>query len=842
MKTINLAGSWQLSQGSNPPITGNLPGCTYLDYMANGMADPFWGMNEIESTPLAHHQYTYAKSFTLPAEWLEISYLDLVADGLDTLCTLRVNGAELGKTNNINRTWRLNAKPLLVAGENLIEIIIENPYPFMDGSQANERMQGAFGNRKGAAHIRKTPCHFGWDWGPELPPAGLTRAIRLEAYETRIEDLRIIQHHSQGQVALAITAQVTQALSVQGKITIQSPDGDISTYSVEGDSLHHRIKVDNPQLWWCNGLGNQPLYTVTMEISLDGVVADSQTRQIGLRTIELDTTPDEQGAQFRFVLNGVPIFAKGANWIPADSFITRVTPADMDFYIQAACRANMNMLRVWGGGMYEGEDFYDACDKYGILVWQDFIFACGSYPLHDEEFLTNVHGEVIDNVQRIRHRASLALWCSNNENEIFVKLWRKDNKAKQSNPHFYHDILPSWVSALDGITPYWPGSPSSGALEHKVHSRKTGEIRGDTHLWQIWHGMMPIEAFRKLPTRFCSEYGVESMPSMHTVKQFTDNPSPQLFDPVMLLHQKSGGGNEKILFYLLAKYRNPSQFEDFVYLSQLVQAGAIRFATDYWRRNIGFSNGSIFWQFNDCWPVASWAGIDYHKQQKAVTYHSRHFNKMCCLSNDYFNDRAELYVTNEYPTDFKGTLKWALADFSGHEINKGEVSVDVSGISSMRAVTLRYRDILKGHRKQDAVLLVTLMQDDLLIDEKYWLLVPDKNANLPKVSSKIECTQLDQAAQVTIFSPVYARYVYLEAEGITAPWSDNFFDIPAGKSVTVTVNLPDKMNITEFKSKLKIKTLTDVEAKNGKLMDKLIRLQMVFKKKNFITWLIFKFL
>ncbi|MDR2654790.1 MAG: hypothetical protein LBC56_01785 [Oscillospiraceae bacterium] len=844
MEHLNLAGDWELSQDGGKPIPGHLPGSAYLDYISNGMPDPFWGMNELEAKKLAEHDYTYAREFDLPEEFLSVGHVDLLAWGLDTLCALVLNGKELAKTNNINRTWRFDAKPFLRPGKNSIAIQIEAPFDYLAKLHKKEPMGGMSMGTKSIAHLRKTPCHFGWDWGPSLPPAGLIGGIELQAYETRIEDLRIKQKHSDGKVSLEISAEASSIEGVSAVLSLTDPEGGISSCEMrrEGGKLRCTIDIKNPQLWWCNGLGGQPLYTLELLLKQNGKTADSQSRKIGLRTVELDTSPDRHGNQFRFVINGVPIFAKGADWIPADSFITRFTREDADFYIKSAKRANMNMLRVWGGGMYESEDFYDACDRNGILVWQDFIFACSPYPFYKQEFLNNVRAEVIDNVRRLRHRASLAVWSGNNECEVFRYFWKKGSPIEKSNMPFYHNTLREWVEELDGATPYWPGSPSSGSLEHRVHSLKEGSIRGDTHLWQIWHGMMPIEAFRGYPTRFCSEFGMESMPSMHTVRTYTDAPDPSLFDPIMQLHQKSGGGNEKMLFYLLAKYRNPAKFEDFVYLSQLVQANTVRFATDCWRRNIGRQNGAIFWQYNDCWPVASWAGIDYGKQLKAVTYQARHFNKMLCLSNDYFDDRAEIYIVNEYPGKFAGTLEWELRDFGGRLINRGSKPVSVGGVSSVRAEVLKFDEIRGKLRKEESALLVRLLQEGEVKDEKYWLLVPDKNAALPKADVKADFAEKDGLAAVTLNSKNYARYVYLEAKGVTAPWSDNFFDIPAGRSVSVTVKLPEGMSLEQLQKNLKIKTLADVEPKNSLAKDKLLRFEMVLRKKNYLTWLAFKFI
>jgi beta-mannosidase len=847
VKRQDLAGEWRLSRDGGATIKGRLPGCTYLDYMAAGGENPFWGENETKANELSRHDYSYSREFELTGEILANERLELVADGLDTLCEVSVNGALAGKTDNINRVWRLDVKALCREGKNEVRLHFKNPYPVIEERQSVEKLPFMSMPIPGVGHIRKTPSHFGWDWGPKLPPAGVTRSIGLEAYTAKIEDLQIKQLHKNGAVTLMVAVELSgipAGAAASVKLTLIDSDGKKTDFDakVESTTAKAELDVKNPQLWWCNGLGAQPLYQINISAAVDGEEIDSAHRQIGLRTIELDTGKDEHGRQFRFIVNGVPIFAKGADWIPADSFITRTDRETYFFYANAAKTANMNMLRVWGGGHYECEDFYDACDACGILVWQDFNFACNMYPFHHQEFAANVRAEVIDNVRRLRHRASLALWCGNNECETpmmlsrFIKI---KNPIINGNLRFYHHTLDKWVKELDDVTPYWPGSPSSGSLDHRVHMLKEGEIWGDTHLWQIWHGMRPIEAFRKFPTRFCSEFGVESMPSMSAIRSFTDNPSPELFDPVMQLHQKSAGGNEKILFYLLAKYRNPAKFDDYVYLTQLVQANAVRFATDCWRRNIGRQNGAIFWQLNDCWPVASWAGIDYEKQLKAVMYHARHFNKPLCLSNDYYSDRAEIYCVNELPRDFNGTVEWKLTEFGGKVINGGEKEIKLTAVSSKKAIVLEYAQMLKGAKKQDVSLGVRLIENGLICDEKNWLLVPDKNAALPKAFVKTNVKIAGNKAEVEFSCEKYARYVYVEAEGVTAAWSDNFFDVPAGESVTVTVDLPDDMTVETFSRGLKIKTLTDVTPKNSLLIDKFLRVAMVMRNYNYLTWLLF---
>jgi beta-mannosidase len=840
MTTMDLGGVWRLSRdGVEICPEGRLPGSTYLDLMGAGkLEDPFWGLNEEGAKAAAHHDYQYEREFTVPGELLREAHIDLVASGLDTLCTLELNGAVLGKTDNINRTWRFDLKPLLKAGENRIGIAMANPFPYVEERQRKRKLIVAYG------HLRKTPSHFGWDWGPSLPPAGLTGEIKLEAYGIRFESMAVLQRHEGGTVRLDISAELWGEAGgpVSARCLVTGPGGETREFPAEclageaGGRVSVRALIGEPRLWWCNGLGEQPLYRVELLLEGEGGLLDRCVKTIGLRTIRLDTSADRWGNQFRFEVNGVPIFAKGANWIPPDSFITRTTRETLEFYIKGAREANMNMLRVWGGGMYGSDDFYDLCDQYGILVWQDFVFACNGYPLYDPDFLENVHREVRDNVLRLRHRASLALWCGNNENEILRIIWRKGSEIYQSNMGFYFEKLPEWVARYDGTRPYWPGSPSSGSLEYKTMDRN----RGDTHLWQIWHGMMPIEAFRKYPTRFCSEFGMESMPSMRAIRSFTNAAEPDLFDPVMRSHQKSAGGNEKMLFYLLAKYPRPRRFEDFIYLSQLVQSDTIRFATEHWRRGMGRHNGALYWQYNDCWPVASWASVDYTRQYKALQYHARHFNKMLCVSNDYYRDRVELHVINEYPRPFTGRLNWKLLTFTGELVSAGSAEAEAPGTQAKKTAILRFAEILRGKKENEVFLQVSLAEGDSIRDEKTYLLVPDKKARLPKPSIRVSCKVEGDTAVLTLQSDVYVRYLHIDAEPVSEPWSDNFFDLPPGTARTVTAALPPGTQAADLEGRLRLRSLSDVEAAGSPLKDRLLRFSLRFKKGHFLLWLIFK--
>ncbi|GHU17685.1 hypothetical protein FACS1894163_08890 [Spirochaetia bacterium] len=572
MERYDLSGAWELREGGGDQfIKGHLPGSNYLDLMAKGkIPDPFWGQNEEAARKTAEKDYEYSRTFDLPPDFLDRENIDLVVSGLDTLATVMLNGKEIARTDNCFRTYRLPVKDALQEKDNRLTIYFENPFPYMAKQQRENPMSSANGGL-GVPHIRKVQCHFGWDWGPNLPPVGIFGGIALEAWSVRIDDLIVRQDHREGLVRLSVEAALAGGAAFPADTDLETiciltaPDGKKLTAKGEckNAAFSFTLDVENPQLWWCNGLGEQYRYTLSVIVNekKSGAELDRAEKSIGLRTITLDTTPDKWGAQFRFVVNGVPVFARGADWIPSDTFVTRTSEDDLRFYIESAHRANMNMLRVWGGGHYESDTFYELCDQYGIMVWQDFCFACASYPFGDSAFTENVHQEVIDNVKRLRHRASLALWCGNNENEILSLLWKKKKALFKSNNDFYYETLRTWVAALDGTTAYWPGSPSSNSL-----SIGANDLRyGDAHLWQVWHGLLPIEAFRKLPARFCSEFGLESFPSMRAVRTYTDKTEPDIKEPVMMAHQKSAGGNQKILFYLLTKYREPKKFVDMVY-------------------------------------------------------------------------------------------------------------------------------------------------------------------------------------------------------------------------------------------------------------------------------------
>ncbi|MDR2610994.1 MAG: hypothetical protein LBC58_06005 [Clostridiales Family XIII bacterium] len=851
MKIITLNGEWDLREAQGDfSVQGSLPGCNYLDLIEqNVIDDPFWEDNETAAIEISQKDYVYARGFDIDDAFLDCSRIDLAISGLDTIAEIYINGEKVADTDNAFRTWRFDVTGYIITGKNEIKILIASPKRYMEReSTGNILYDKLMMTSPNIAKIRKPQYHFGWDWGPTLPPSGVTGMIELQGIEkARIEDVVLKQSHDNGIVTIHAETTV-EALDPRGKtlfarLRMVSPGGEVSesTAPVLNGRAIPTLHIENPQLWWCNGLGGQALYETEVVLTRnERDIVDRRVMKTGLRTIVLDTKEDEWGSNFRFIINGVPLFAKGADWIPSDSFVSRTSPDDLKFYIESARDANMNMLRVWGGGYYESDTFYELCDTCGILVWQDFAFACNKYPLDDEHFIANVRHEVRDNVRRLRHHPSLALWCGNNE--LFIgdsgKKQKKGAEKLIEEDFFYH-TLREWINEDDGLTPYWPGSPCSGDPAYKGN----GIDRGDTHLWQVWHGMMPIESFRNYPTRFCSEFGMESLPGAHTIRMFTNRDDLTLSHPLMLAHQKSKGGNEKMLFYLLSKYARPQALDDYIYLTQLIQSETVRMATEFWRINTGRCNGALYWQYNDCWPVASWSGIDYGKQFKALQYRAKHFNAMRCPVADLHDTYCDLYVLNDFPEAFSGLLRWKLVGLEGGVVGQGECSVDAPPLSPVKVATIRYSSVLNGRPKKSVALILELTDEGGSNAAcQNLLLAPDKVAGLKKPALSVEVSTENRSGKILIGTDVYARYVCVDIEGVTQPLSDNFFDIPGGETREVTFQIPDDFPVDTLRDRIRIKTLADVKTEGNFLKNQLKRLSIRMRLINLLTWLAFKFI
>ncbi len=687
MKIQSLTGTWQFHQvGPDEWLPGQVPGGVHTDLLALGrIPDPFAGDNELAVQWVAESDWIYRSTFSPSAELLAAEHVQLVCDGLDTLATVTLNGRELGHTDNMFRQYRWDVKDLLQPADsgtpNELVIAFASPVRYVTEKQAERPLPGVSQAIPGGPHLRKAPCQFGWDWGPQLPPIGIWKDLRLEAYNTaRLDDVHVRQEHAGGQVTITVDATVQRwsdaALTVAVQVT--APDGSTreATAAVgANDTASLRVPIADPQLWWPNGYGDQPLYAVAVALrpsdAPDAAPLDTRDYRIGLRTIVLRQEPDAWGRSFEFVVNGVPVFAKGSNWIPADSFPPRIGDAYIGGLIASAAAAHQNMLRVWGGGLYEEERFYDLCDQYGILVWQEFIFSCSIYPLDRPEFVANVQEEAVQNIRRIRHRASLALWCGNNEMEWGWHDWGWDRPElqglKEAYDQFFHHTLPAWVAAEDPDHSYWPSSPSSDT----PFEDPNGQRQGDAHYWDVWHGRKPFTAYRDQYPRFMSEFGFQALPPLATIRTYAGEADWNMTSYIMERHQKNASGNSLMVGQMLDTFRLPMDFPSLVYLSLVLQAEGIRYGVEHWRRHRDRVAGTLYWQLNDCWPVASWSSLDYFGRWKALHYAARRFYAPVLLSVEDTGTTEAIWLTSDLQQPWSGTLRWSLETLDGQVLELG---------------------------------------------------------------------------------------------------------------------------------------------------------------------------
>jgi beta-mannosidase len=523
----------------------------------------------------------------------------------------------------------------------------------------------------------------------------------------------------------------------------------------------------------------------------------------------------------------VPIFAKGSNWIPADSFPTRIEDGTLEHLIRSAAETHQNMLRVWGGGLYEDNRFYDLCDRYGILVWQDFVFSCSVYPQLDEEFLANVRAEVIQNVRRLRHRASLALWCGNNEMEWGWAQWGWDRPEQQDlkevYDRFFHNILPAWCRDEDPDHAFWPSSPSSGVPFEDPNS----EGRGDAHFWGVWHGRLPFTAYRSQYPRFMSEFGFQSLPPLETIATYAEPRDWNLTSYMMEYHQRGNHGNGLMIGQMTETFRMPKDFSSLVYLSLVLQAEGIRYGVEHWRRAMQRVSGTLYWQLNDCWPVVSWSSIDWYGRWKALHYAARRFYAPLLLSVEDEGTWMGVHVTSDLTEAWEGTVRWALETLDGAVLVEGQDQVSAMPLASTEVCTLDFVNrLLAGDRSgepvwrapdepgegvspREAVFVCELWGGDLMVSRCVAPFVPSKHLALVDPGLAIDLGQQDDQLIFHVTARSLARFVELALEGVDVVFGDNYFDVPANRTVAVTCPLPEGWSVERARQKLRVRSLYD---------------------------------
>jgi len=822
MKTLNLNGEWTLYQADEvTPIPATVPGCVHTDLLSVGrIEDPYYRDNELDTLWICETDWTYKRTFEVPSSLLANDRVLLRCDGLDTLATVMVNDTVLGKTANMFRTWEFDVKPVLVAGKNSIEVAFDAPLPYVQKRNA-ERMLPAWGvgdhKLDSGGWIRKEPCNFGWDWGPMLTTSGIWRDISLVGFSVgRLADIHIRQgHDTVGHVDLAVDITVekvtTSPLTADILVKLGNKVVTGQTVEISGSEVVSALTIENPQLWWPNGMGEQPLYNVEVILSTaDGDTLDKWSRRIGLRTLVLERNKDEWGESFHFAVNGLPFFSKGANWIPADTFATRLTSEDYARLVGDAVAANMNMLRVWGGGIYEDNIFYDLCDELGICVWQDFMFGCATYPAFDAEYMANVKAEAEDNVRRIRHHASLALWCGNNELEqgLVGDEWTETTMSWEDYGKLYDELLPEVVGRLDPQRDYWPCSPHTPVGDRRDFNNPDS---GDAHLWSVWHGKEPFEWYRSCTHRFNSEFGFQSFPEPQTVNTYTAPEDRNITSFVMEHHQRSGIGNSTIIHYMLDWFKLPTSFDMTLWLSQILQGMAIKYAVEHWRRGMPRGMGTLYWQLNDCWQVASWSSIDYFGNWKALHYMARDFFSPLLISGLEDGDAGtvEIHVTSDLLEATDGVATWNLTDTEGNTLDQGLADVHAGSRQNTLVETLDLSGWIESKGSRNLLLWLELEVGGEMVSKNFVNFARPKHLNLVEPKIEVEFGEVDggkYSVSLTTDSP--ALWTWLEVEG-GAGFSNNFVHLRPGVYETIIVEPNEEMDVLEFSERLEIRSLTD---------------------------------
>ncbi|GAB6929083.1 glycoside hydrolase family 2 protein [Paenibacillus sp. JCM 10914] len=804
-----------------------VPGCVHTDLIKNNkIPDPFYGTNEHDLQWIDKQDWEYETSFDLNPSWMNESRLELVFDGLDTYADVSINGTKVLSADNMFRSWRVDVKALLQTRGNVINIRFRSPiqedlpklaalgYPLPASNDQSE--VGGMGDQKVSIFARKAPYHYGWDWGPRFVTSGIWREVRIEAWsEVRMSDLFIRQDEVTSKSArLTAVVAVETERAWQGVMRLKAA-GDVWVQDVRveagGSTLELAFTITNPRLWWCRGLGEAHLYDFHAELveagegSESGSIVTTKKVRTGLRSARLVRERDDRGTSFYIELNGTPVFAKGANHIPNDSFITEVTTARYRHEIASAAESNMNMLRVWGGGIYEQDVFYELCDEYGIMVWQDFMFACSMYP-GDEAFLESVRLEAEENIVRLRNHPSIVLWCGNNEidsawahfDENGGWGWKRQYTQEQREKiwddykKIFHQVLPGAVEAYAPGADYWPSSPMV-SLSDDIHQHASSSTTsGDIHYWGVWHNTEPFDNYNVYVGRFMSEYGFQSFPEPKTVRTYAAESEMELESKVMLAHQKNGAGNRLIKTYMDQYYSEPKDFEAFLHMSQIQQAEAMKMAIEAHRRNKPYCMGTLYWQMNDCWPVASWAGMDYLGRWKALQYVAKRSFRHVSLSVESREEQIRVHLISDVSEVVDGTLKVQLFDFSGTELFVHEQEVHAEAQGAVVVYEATADELLAGRAAAQVVLQAQLERAGQIVDSKTFYFVNDRDLALqsPTISLKEVEGEGNGATTYVVESNVLARHVWLsaEAEGF---YSDNYFDLIPGQPVTVTFQRRD---------------------------------------------------
>ncbi|MBN2279591.1 MAG: glycoside hydrolase family 2 protein [Candidatus Marinimicrobia bacterium] len=808
---MELNKGWTFRQADKTQeYEAKVPGDVHSDLLRKGLiGEPYFRLNEHNLQWIDKVDWEYRTIFDVDEALLAKKRIYLVFEGLDTYAEVTLNGKVVLQADNMFRNWQVEVRDHLKKNNNELKVLFHSAIKRGLEKLAFEKIQypappndlseiGGIGNKKVSIFTRKAGYHYGWDWGPRLVTSGIWRPAKLVGWnEVTIENtfFRQLKISSQKAELLAILETESER-ELEVLIVIRNGKKILAESPVSLKPGQNRTEIPfeilQPKLWWPRGLGEQNLYELKAEMMVENRIVDEVSHQVGLRTLEVVQEPDQYGESFYFRVNGIPVFMKGANYIPNDVFLNQVTPEKYEFILESAADAHMNMLRVWGGGIYENDLFYKLCDQKGLLVWQDFMFACSMYP-GDELFLANVRQEAVDNVKRLRNHPCLALWCGNNENRMGWTWWGWEKKISEEQGRevadklyriyekMYHEILPETVDEHDPDRFYWSSSPSAGMGELPSNDK------GDVHYWGVWWGKEPFSNYETVIPRFMSEFGFQSFPEFSTVKRYTKPEDYDIYSEVMKSHQRSSIGNETIEEYMLRDYHKPRDFATFLYVSQVLQAEGVGFGIEAHRRNRGKCMGTLFWQLNDCWPVASWSSIDYYGKWKALQYYAKKLYQPVLVSPHRENGKIDIHVISDLPDNRPAKLILTMMDFSGVVKWNKSSDIEISANEAHIYDSIEEEFLLKLGLKNKCLLkaVVEFPDGDIASQNVFYFDKP-KNLEFDETEVNYSVNRAENEFFISLMSEKLVKNLYIMVEGCEGFLSDNYFDLLPGEKITLS--------------------------------------------------------
>lgn len=832
----DLHEGWTFGQSRLPNrYPAVVPGVVHTDLLRQGLIDdPYIGLNERKVQWVDKEDWIYETTFRVADSLTKSDHIDLCLDGLDTYADVYLNDIKILEADNMFRRWRVAVKSALKAEDNVLRIYFHSPikvdmpkwerHPHLYGASNDQSENGGLLDRKLSVFARKAGYHYGWDWGPRLVTSGIWRDVYLQGWnDMHITDIYLHQEKvslRQAVIYDMVEIEADKDISSAEITVIDETNGhSVATKKCALQKGKNTIPVmftiKNPRLWWCQGLGKPELYTFTTRVSINGKQVEQQQKRIGIRSVQLVTTPDADGKnQFYFVLNGVPVFAKGTNYIPQDNFLTDVTPERYRRTLQDAVLANMNMVRVWGGGIYENDLFYDLCDEMGLMVWQDFMFACSTYPA-EGEWLESVREEAVDNIRRLRNHPSIVLWCGGNEclDAWYNWGWKgrmvKDNPngarlVEQQQEYLYYDVLQQIVDQQIPGDIFVTGSPLA------AKGRGSDGINGDRHFYGVGHRRMPVSTYNLEKAHFFSEYGMQSFPEYASVLCFApDATTHDISSELMMWHQRGGvEANKVIEWYVNSEYGPTGNFRQFLYASQLLQGDAMRTAIEAHRRDRPHCMGSLLWQHNDCWPVASWSTRDYYGRWKAAHYMVRHAFEPLICSAVVSGDSLQVYAVSDLLRKKKGTLKLTVYTLSGETVGTKTQAIVIPANTSTLVFHQSIKQLLNGKQREDVVVCMNLTTTDGMAYQNNSFLCSQKDLRLLPTKPEIQVKATKEGCHITLQSNHFIRALAISIDDKDSQLDNNYFDLLPG--IPYTCFLRTNLSVGEVERKLTINSLNEL--------------------------------